>query len=219
MLPSRVEHCTHVVSPMGLTLNPLSYDAICNGFWKLWPQEIELSRHSYNILSKVPTVPAGQWNFGKAWPAARGDPWETGTGTRRSQYLGVFPRVYLRVPGCNWDLWRALAAQEAAGPEPAPPDIEKWQGWNDQVALQQLRNSDLRETGESTIPDQGVGFNIDGYPVDKAKTPQFIWDRGSSTDPPRSRIIADQGSVNLDPLSGNYSQRGSRSGCHLSNPE
>ncbi|KAE9394659.1 hypothetical protein BT96DRAFT_943030 [Gymnopus androsaceus JB14] len=32
-------------------------------------------------------------------------------------------------------------------------------------------NSDLRASGESKYPDQGIGFNNDGFPVDKAKTP------------------------------------------------
>ncbi|KAE9406805.1 hypothetical protein BT96DRAFT_987071 [Gymnopus androsaceus JB14] len=48
-----------------------------------------------------------------------------------------------------------------------------------------LRNSDLRNSGVSTYPDQGIGFNIDGYPVNKATMPRKVWDRGSATDPPR----------------------------------
>ena len=48
--------------------------------------------------------------------------------------------------------------------------------WVDRVASQRLRNADLRATGESNFPDQGIGFNEDGYPVDKATTPREVWD-------------------------------------------
>ena len=49
--------------------------------------------------------------------------------------------------------------------------------WKDRVANQRLRNADLRATGESNFPDQGIGFNEDGCPVDKATTPHEVWDQ------------------------------------------
>ena len=56
--------------------------------------------------------------------------------------------------------------------------------WLDRVATQRQRNYDLRTTGVSNIPDQGVGFNEDRYPVDKESTLRNIWDRGHVNDPP-----------------------------------
>ncbi|KAE9400292.1 hypothetical protein BT96DRAFT_993148 [Gymnopus androsaceus JB14] len=63
----------------------------------------------------------------------------------------------------------AMVQTTAADP---PPDTQR------------LRNSDLRASGVSKYPDQGIGFNYNGFPVDKAKTPRHIWDRGSALDPP-----------------------------------
>ena len=56
----------------------------------------------------------------------------------------------------------------------------------DRVANQRLRNADLRATGESNFPDQGIGFNEDGYPVDKATTPREVWDRSWVADTQQS---------------------------------
>ncbi|KAE9389763.1 hypothetical protein BT96DRAFT_946612 [Gymnopus androsaceus JB14] len=39
--------------------------------------------------------------------------------------------------------------------------------WMDRVAVQRLRDQDLQEIGDSQFPDQGIIFNIDGYPVDR----------------------------------------------------
>ncbi|KAE9391426.1 hypothetical protein BT96DRAFT_945364 [Gymnopus androsaceus JB14] len=39
--------------------------------------------------------------------------------------------------------------------------------WMDRVAVQQLRDGDLQEIGDSQFPDQGILFNIDGYPIDR----------------------------------------------------
>ncbi|KAE9390229.1 hypothetical protein BT96DRAFT_1002466 [Gymnopus androsaceus JB14] len=49
--------------------------------------------------------------------------------------------------------------------------------WENRVANQQLRNNDLRKSGVSNIPDQGIGFNRSGYPVDKSHTPREVWVR------------------------------------------
>ena len=58
----------------------------------------------------------------------------------------------------------------------AANDSRNQSTWTDRVASQRLRNADLRATGESNFPDQGIGFNEDGYPVDKATTPREVWD-------------------------------------------
>lgn len=50
--------------------------------------------------------------------------------------------------------------QEVVTIEPAPPDVERQRVWTDRVAFQRLRNSDLRRTGELTIPNQGVGSPV-----------------------------------------------------------
>ncbi|KAE9386295.1 hypothetical protein BT96DRAFT_1006220 [Gymnopus androsaceus JB14] len=67
----------------------------------------------------------------------------------------------------------------------APSNVESRQEWEDRVAIQQLRNSNLQASRESKYPDQGIGFNNNRFPIDKAKTPRHIWDRGSALDPPR----------------------------------
>ena len=59
----------------------------------------------------------------------------------------------------------------------AANDSQNQSTWTDRVANQRLRNADLRAKGESNFPDQGIGFNEDGYPVDKATTPREVWDR------------------------------------------
>ncbi|KAE9387918.1 hypothetical protein BT96DRAFT_1004679 [Gymnopus androsaceus JB14] len=37
--------------------------------------------------------------------------------------------------------------------------------WMDQVAIQQLHEQDLQEIGDLQFPDQGIDFNINGYPT------------------------------------------------------
>ncbi|KAE9384332.1 hypothetical protein BT96DRAFT_1008187 [Gymnopus androsaceus JB14] len=64
-------------------------------------------------------------------------------------------------------------ATNAAG----PPSIDPQQNWENRVANQRLRNNDLQNSGVSNIPDQGIGFNRSGYPVDKDHTPREVWDR------------------------------------------
>jgi hypothetical protein len=51
--------------------------------------------------------------------------------------------------------------------------------WDNHVALQWSCNFDLKITEVSLAPNQGISFNIDGYPVDKATTPHKVWDRWS----------------------------------------
>ncbi|KAE9392565.1 hypothetical protein BT96DRAFT_1000207 [Gymnopus androsaceus JB14] len=46
-------------------------------------------------------------------------------------------------------------------------------------------NNDLRKSGVSNIPDQGIGFNRSGYPVDKAHTPCEVWERREDMYPPQ----------------------------------
>ncbi|KAE9392563.1 hypothetical protein BT96DRAFT_944529 [Gymnopus androsaceus JB14] len=57
--------------------------------------------------------------------------------------------------------------------------------WENRVANQRLRNNDLRKSGVSNIPDQGIGFNRSGYPVDKAHTPREVWERREDMYPPQ----------------------------------
>ncbi|KAE9396141.1 hypothetical protein BT96DRAFT_996960 [Gymnopus androsaceus JB14] len=64
-------------------------------------------------------------------------------------------------------------ATNAAG----PPSVDPQQNWENRVANQRLRNNDLQNSGVSNIPDQGIGFNRSGYPVDKDHTPCEVWDR------------------------------------------
>ena len=68
----------------------------------------------------------------------------------------------------------------------AANDSRNQSTWMDRVANQRLRNADLRATGESNFPDQGIGFNEDGYPVDKATTPCEVWDRSWVADTQQS---------------------------------
>ncbi|KAJ8087820.1 hypothetical protein PM082_006670 [Marasmius tenuissimus] len=49
--------------------------------------------------------------------------------------------------------------------------------WKDRVNAQRMRNHERRETGHSSIQDQGIGFDEDAMPVDKATTPREVWDR------------------------------------------
>jgi hypothetical protein len=51
--------------------------------------------------------------------------------------------------------------------------------WESRVAIQRQHNYSLRTTGiiPVTFPDQMVGFNGDGIPVDKLTTPREVWDR------------------------------------------
>lgn len=70
--------------------------------WKL-VQQINV-----DLFPRVPAGTCGFWKNWKPWPVTGGDPWETGTGTRRSQNPQVFPQIYLRVPVCNQDWWRSL---------------------------------------------------------------------------------------------------------------
>ncbi|KAE9388433.1 hypothetical protein BT96DRAFT_1004193 [Gymnopus androsaceus JB14] len=55
--------------------------------------------------------------------------------------------------------------------DPHPESIQEERpskrDWMDRVAVQQLRDRDLQEIGDSQFPDQGIIFNIDGYPVDR----------------------------------------------------
>ncbi|KAE9391565.1 hypothetical protein BT96DRAFT_1001223 [Gymnopus androsaceus JB14] len=62
------------------------------------------------------------------------------------------------------------ATVETTAAVAAPSNVESRQEWEDRVTIQRLRNSDLRASGESKYPDQGIGFNNDRFPVDKAKT-------------------------------------------------
>ncbi|KAE9385043.1 hypothetical protein BT96DRAFT_1007435 [Gymnopus androsaceus JB14] len=54
-----------------------------------------------------------------------------------------------------------------------------------EIAAARLRNNDLRKSGVSNIPNQGIGFNRSGYPVDKSHTPHEVWDRREDMYPPQ----------------------------------
>ncbi|KAL0056538.1 hypothetical protein AAF712_016857, partial [Marasmius tenuissimus] len=58
---------------------------------------------------------------------------------------------------------------------PKPADLESI--WKNRVGLQRVRNSQQRTYGHTEIPDQGIGFDEDGIPVDKSTTPREVWDR------------------------------------------
>ncbi|KAF9255749.1 hypothetical protein L218DRAFT_1008229, partial [Marasmius fiardii PR-910] len=64
---------------------------------------------------------------------------------------------------------------------PESPRIETKESpsreWMDRVALQRIRNSDVRQHGHSNVPDQRIGFDEDSNPVDKDTTPRERWDR------------------------------------------
>ncbi|KAL0565038.1 hypothetical protein V5O48_016993 [Marasmius crinis-equi] len=49
--------------------------------------------------------------------------------------------------------------------------------WQDRVTLQRMRNNDRRQFGNSNIPEQGIGFDEDGMPVEKETTPREVWDK------------------------------------------
>jgi hypothetical protein len=51
--------------------------------------------------------------------------------------------------------------------------------WESRVAIQRQHNYSLRTSGmiPDAFPDQMVGFNDDGIPVDKLTTPREVWDR------------------------------------------
>jgi hypothetical protein len=53
--------------------------------------------------------------------------------------------------------------------------------WKSRVATQQQRNLSIRKYGKAPteLPDQWVGFDIDGVPVDKLTTPRSVWSRES----------------------------------------
>lgn len=64
------------------------------------------------------------------------------------------------------------------------PDIGRnSRKWEERVAGQRLRNREFCNHGHSTHPDQGIGFNEDGCPVDKATTPCKVWDRRWNSEP------------------------------------
>ncbi|KAE9401748.1 hypothetical protein BT96DRAFT_991746 [Gymnopus androsaceus JB14] len=93
------------------------------------------------------------------------------------------------------------------------PSIDFQWNWEDRVAKRRLRNNnlqnssltrvlasieadillksphylnkDLQYSGVSNIPNQGIGFNRSGYPVDKAHTPREVWDRREDMYPPQ----------------------------------
>ncbi|KAJ3966902.1 hypothetical protein EV361DRAFT_933252 [Lentinula raphanica] len=56
--------------------------------------------------------------------------------------------------------------------------------WTDRVAIQRQQNSDLRSKGSSQFPDQMVGFNDDGLPIDKSTTERSTWEHRSAIDEP-----------------------------------
>ncbi|KAJ3720047.1 hypothetical protein C8R42DRAFT_643332 [Lentinula raphanica] len=64
--------------------------------------------------------------------------------------------------------------------------------WTDRVAIQRQRNSDLRTKGSSQFPDQMVGFNDDGLPIDKSTTDRSTWEHRSAVNKP-----SDVGQTNL----------------------
>lgn len=78
---------------------------------------------------------------------------------------------------------RAQSRAATAAPEATRPSQE----WDNRVTGQQLRNQEIRENRQSTHPDQGIGFNEDGCPVDKATTPREVWDRRWNSEPPPQR--------------------------------
>ena len=56
--------------------------------------------------------------------------------------------------------------------------MKEWQG---QVALQNVRNMEIRKTGVTNIPDQGIGFDSEGLPYELNNPPPHVRDR---SDPP-----------------------------------
>jgi len=71
----------------------------------------------------------------------------------------------------------ATAQVNTAANAADPPSVDSQRNWEDRVAKQRLRNNNLLTSGVSSIPDQGIGFNRSGYPVNKAHTPREVWDR------------------------------------------
>src|ERR1700742_1057270 len=90
-----------------------------------------------------------------------------------------------------------------------PPLVNTQRHWLSRVALQQLWNEDLRQTGKSSYEDQGIGFNEDGIPVDKATTPHAVWDRGFSENPRSNKGSVDDASSTPHSNHENGSCRGS----------
>ncbi len=63
--------------------------------------------------------------------------------------------------------------------DPAFSDwMKEWQG---RVALQNIRNMEIRKTGVTNIPDQGIGFDSEGLPYELNNPPPHVRDR---SDPP-----------------------------------
>ena len=62
-------------------------------------------------------------------------------------------------------------------PQPLPLGVAK--DWVSRIAIQHQRNASLRDFGfaPAGLPDQMVGYNVNGLPVDKLNTPREIWDR------------------------------------------
>ena len=53
--------------------------------------------------------------------------------------------------------------------------------WKSRVVKQSIRNNEIRQTGMTTIPDQGIGFDQEGLPYELNNPPPHVCDR---SDPP-----------------------------------
>ncbi|KAE9391580.1 hypothetical protein BT96DRAFT_945272 [Gymnopus androsaceus JB14] len=106
---------------------------------------------------------------------------DQGIGFDRSRY----PVDKAHTPREVWDRREEMFLPPRQEIAAAVAATQLQRSWENRVANQRLRNNDLRKSGVSNIPDQGIGFNRSGYPVDKSHTPREVWVRREDMYPPQ----------------------------------
>ncbi|KIK51938.1 hypothetical protein GYMLUDRAFT_64536 [Collybiopsis luxurians FD-317 M1] len=109
------------------------------------------------------------------------------------------------------ELPNSLNLQHELTPRPSPNDGQM--DWASRVAIQHQRNSDLYQRSVSAFADQQIGFNEDGFPVDKLTTPAEVWAKDCSGQlSPAPNLIQPTVNTGVIPINTHISKAGSSKG-------